>query len=97
MTQIRHELVKFDKSILEEIPEIAIKEFTKKLTQFPLYSRGLLYMPYDLKTIKIGYDGDDFTRNVFTVSIGQKVHRVPRIFSKLFHAKRRNYFYEAVQ
>ncbi len=63
--------------------ENVVKHF--KLNNKSYYHKGLLFRPINPKKgIRIGYDGDDFMRNLFTVVIEQQVFRVPRIFKKLY-------------
>mgnify|MGYP006326112623 FL=1 len=53
-----------------------------------IYDRGLLYRPFDIKTLKFGYDGDDFVRNLITVAIDRKVFRVPSILKHCYRVKK---------
>lgn len=51
------------------------------------YYKGLLYRP--IHNIIVGYNADDFIRNLFTVALESFVHKVPSIFKRIYSCKKK--------
>ena len=62
----------------------------KKFSNYgSVYDNGRLFRPFDPKTLRFGYDGDDFIYNRFTVTMDQRVYpKVPRILSACYRVKK---------
>lgn len=87
----RAEFVKIDQELLENIPAPKLPDIFRADISRPYstYDRGMLYRPFDPRTLKIGYDGDDFVRNLITVVCDQRVYRkVPRILQAVYRVEK---------
>ena len=78
--------------VSNQLPEPYISSIVKKkfANYGSIYDKGKLFRPFDPKTLRFGYDGDDFIRNRFTVTMDQRVYnKVPRMLMFCYRVKKR--------
>jgi len=92
MTQLKKaEFVKLDQGMLEDMPAPNLKDIFKSDLSYrgSTYDRGTLMRPFDPKNLKMGYDSDDFARNLVTIVCDQYGYRkVPRILWAVYREKK---------